>query len=53
MNFSPLEAHKREKPQYSEAYNAVLQAISSAKAVDPDAIEDRIFSTSFSETETS
>jgi hypothetical protein len=44
-----LEICKTEKPEYSEAYDAVLQAISSAKAVDPDAIEDRIFSTSFSE----
>ena len=44
-----LEASAKDKPQYSEAYDAVLQAISSANAVDPDAIEDRIFSTSFSE----
>lgn len=44
-----LEAAKSEKPQYSEAYDAVLQAISMTNAVDPDSIEDRIFSTSFSE----
>jgi Protein of unknown function (DUF2971) len=44
-----LEARKTDKPEYSEAYDAVLQAISSTKATDPDAIEDRIFSTSFSE----
>jgi Protein of unknown function (DUF2971) len=31
------------------AYDAALQAISMTHAVDPDAIEDRIFSTSFSE----
>ncbi len=43
-----LEARKNDKPQYSEAYDAVLQAIVSVKAVDPDSIEDRIFSTSFS-----
>jgi hypothetical protein len=46
---SALEAHKKEKPQYSDAYDAVLQAISNVKAINPDAIEDRIFSTSFSE----
>jgi hypothetical protein len=44
-----LEAAKSEKPEYSEAYDAALQAISMTNAVDPDAIEDRIFSTSFSE----
>jgi Protein of unknown function (DUF2971) len=43
-----LEAAKSEKPEYSEAYDAALQAISMTNAVDPDAIEDRIFSTSFS-----
>ena len=44
-----LEAAKAEKPEYSGAYDAALQAISMTNAVDPDAIEDRIFSTSFSE----
>ena len=44
-----LEAAKSEKPQYSEAYDAVLQAISMTNAVGTDSIEDRIFSTSFSE----
>ncbi|MDM4142510.1 MULTISPECIES: DUF2971 domain-containing protein [Mycobacterium] len=44
-----LETAKAEKPEYSEAYDAALQAISMTNAIDPDAIEDRIFSTSFSE----
>jgi Protein of unknown function (DUF2971) len=44
-----LEARKKDNPEYSEAYDAVLQAISSTNATDPDAIDDRIFSTSFSE----
>lgn len=43
-----LETAKRDKPEYSEAYDAALQAISMTNAADPDAIEDRIFSTSFS-----
>lgn len=43
-----LETAKAEKPEYSEAYDAALQAISMTNAIDPDAIEDRIFSTSFS-----
>ncbi|WP_454561875.1 DUF2971 domain-containing protein [Mycobacterium haemophilum] len=43
-----LESAKSEKPQYAEAYDAMLQAISMTNAVDPDAIEDRIFSTSLS-----
>jgi hypothetical protein len=43
-----LETAKAEKPDYSEAYDAALQAISMTNAIDPDAIEDRIFSTSFS-----
>ena len=43
-----LETAKAEKPEYSEAYDAALQAISMTNAVDPDAIDDRIFSTSFS-----
>lgn len=44
-----LEAAKSEKPEYSEAYDAALQAISMANAAYPDEIEDSIFSTSFSE----
>ena len=43
-----LEAAKTDKPEYSEAYDAALQAISMTNAIDPEAIEDRLFSTSFS-----
>ncbi|WP_100469104.1 DUF2971 domain-containing protein [Mycobacteroides abscessus] len=43
-----LEEAKALKPEYSEAYDATSQAISLIDATDPDAIEDRIFSTSFS-----
>ena len=49
LRLAALEAAKAEKPEYSEAYDAALQAISMTNAVNPDAIEDRIFSTSFSE----
>lgn len=43
-----LEAAKTDKPEYSEAYDAALQAISMTNALDPETIEDRLFSTSFS-----
>jgi hypothetical protein len=44
-----LEARQSEPSVFSEAYQAALQAIRSANATDLDAIEDRVFSTSFSE----
>ena len=43
-----LEAAKVAKPEYSGAYDVALQAISMTNSIDPDTIEDRIFSTSFS-----
>ncbi|MEH3141314.1 MAG: DUF2971 domain-containing protein [Mycobacterium kyogaense] len=46
---SSLTRAKAEKPEYSEAYDVALQAMSMTDSIDPDAIEDRIFSTSFSE----
>ncbi|GJO54275.1 hypothetical protein NJB1604_45180 [Mycobacterium marinum] len=47
--FTALEAAKTSKPDYSEAYDAALQAISMVDAVNPEASEDRLFSVSFSE----
>lgn len=44
-----LETAKTDKPEYSEAYDAALQAISMTNAVDPAVSEDRLFSVSFSE----
>lgn len=44
-----LEDAKTEKPDYSEAYQAALEAISLTNAVNPESIGDSIFSTSFSE----
>ena len=45
---SILAARQTEESQFSEAYGAVLQAINSAQATDPDSIEERVFSTLFS-----
>lgn len=44
-----LEKAKTAKPEYSEAYEAALQAISMTNAVDPAVSDDRLFSVSFSE----
>jgi hypothetical protein len=44
-----LEEAKAQKPDFSEAYDAALEAISMTAAVDPETMEDSIFSTSFSE----
>lgn len=46
---SVLQQRESEESDYSEAYAATLQAITSAKSTDPDSIEDRVFATSLTE----